>query len=169
MLIFDDDHYYMANVLAEVALAKGCKVIFAAPGGAGRALDAQHDGAASHPGAPAESGAEIVISQALSAIGPDGVTLTCDYTGRTRALACDGVLLVTARHPNDALCRELKADEAALQRAGIIGVTALADAVAPSTIAAAVYDGHRYAREIEDPADPDRAPFRRELAVVTAD
>ena len=103
------------------------------------------------------------------AIGPGGATLTCDYTGRERELACDGVLLVTARHPNDALARALKADEAALKRAGILGVTALADALAPSTIQAAVYDGHRYAREIEDPVDPDRAPFKRELAVVTAD
>ena len=31
LLIYDDDHYYMANVRAEVALAKGRKVIFVTP------------------------------------------------------------------------------------------------------------------------------------------
>jgi dimethylamine/trimethylamine dehydrogenase len=74
--------------------------------------------------------------------------------------------MVTGRLPNDALFQELRSGEAALQRAGIRSVTALADALAPSTIQAAVYDGHRYAREIEDPVDPDMAPFKREFAVV---
>ena len=169
LLIYDDDHYYMANVLAELALARGSKVTFVTPAAQVAPWTLYTMEQHRIQARLLESGAEIITKQAVTAIGPDGVTLTCDYTGRTRELACDGVLLVTARHPKDALCRELQADAAALRRAGILGVTALGDAVAPSTIAAAVYDGHRYAREIEDPVDPDRAPFRREFAVVTAD
>ena len=38
----------------------------------------------------------------------------------------------------------------------------IGDALGPSTIAAAVYAGHRYARELGAPTDDD-VPFRREL------
>ena len=49
-----------------------------------------------------------------------------------------------------------------LQEAGIKSVRAIGDCDAPSTIAQAVYDGHRAARELDaPPANPD-LPFRRE-------
>jgi dimethylamine/trimethylamine dehydrogenase len=157
----------MANVLAEVALAKGCRVTFVTPAAQVAPWTLYTMEQHRIQSRLIEAGAEIVMKHALTAVTTAGALLACEYTGRERTVACDGLLLVTARLPNDALARALKADAAALDRAGIRSVTALADAVAPSTIAAAVYDGHRYAREIEDPVDPDRAPFRREHAVVT--
>ena len=43
-------------------------------------------------------------------------------------------------------------------------VTAIGDALAPATIAHAVYAGRRYAEELDDPPDTgDEVPFRREL------
>ena len=42
----------------------------------------------------------------------------------------------------------------------------IGDCLAPSTIAAAVYDGHRYARELDNPPEPDDVPFRREYTMV---
>jgi dimethylamine/trimethylamine dehydrogenase len=45
-------------------------------------------------------------------------------------------------------------------------VTALGDCLAPSTVAAAVYAGHRYAREFGEAIDPDVTPFKREAIVV---
>ncbi len=169
LLIYDDDHYYMANVLAEVALAKGCRVTFVTPAAQVAPWTLYTMEQHRIQARLLEAGAEVVMKQALTAIGPAGATLTCEYTGRERQVACDGILLVTARLPNDALFQALRGDQGALDRAGIASVTALADAIAPSTIAAAIYDGHRYAREIEAPVDPDRAPFRREFAVVTAE
>jgi len=46
--------------------------------------------------------------------------------------------------------------------------TAIGDALAPGTIAAAVWDGHRYAQDLDDPAaaDPDRIPYRREIIAL---
>ena len=38
--------------------------------------------------------------------------------------------------------------------------------MAPSTIAAAVYDGHRVAREIDNLPDPDAVPFKRERPLI---
>jgi dimethylamine/trimethylamine dehydrogenase len=169
LLIFDDDHNYMANVLAEVAFAKKCRVIYVTPAAQVASWTLYTMEQHRIQARLIEGGAEIHQKESVSAVGPGGVTLTCMYTGRERQVACDGVLMVTARLPNDALVQELRGGEAALQRAGIKSVTALADALAPSTIQAAVYDGHRYAREIEDPVDPDMASFKREFAVVFDD
>ena len=62
----------------------------------------------------------------------------------------DSLVLVTARLPNDALAREL-------------GVTAVGDALAPGTIASAVWDGRRYAEELDTPPRGDDLPYKREV------
>ena len=46
--------------------------------------------------------------------------------------------------------------------ADIDGGTRIGDCLAPGTIAAAVYAGHRYARELGEP-EAEGVPFRREL------
>ena len=44
---------------------------------------------------------------------------------------------------------------------------AVGDAFSPGTIAAAVWDGRRYAEELDaPPGDPDAPPFRREVVEV---
>ncbi len=75
-------------------------------------------------------------------------------------------MLVTSRAPETTLYEALAADEAALADADIGSVTRIGDCLAPSTVAAAVYAGHRYARELEDTSlDPDAPPFRREYTM----
>jgi len=63
--------------------------------------------------------------------------------------------------PEEALYRALLANPEALTTANIKSVTAIGDALAPSTIAAAVYSGHRYARELD--AAVETVPFAREM------
>jgi dimethylamine/trimethylamine dehydrogenase len=109
-----------------------------------------------------EIGVEIVAMHSLAAIHDDAVELACVYTGRRQTRACGSVVLVTARLPEDALYHELTEDADALGRAGVVSVTRIGDCLAPGTIAAAVYGGHRYARELDE-AVPDGVPFRREL------
>ena len=77
-------------------------------------------------------------------------------------LECDALLLVTSRLPNDELAQSL---------AGSGGsVRAVGDAYSPGTIAAAVWDGRRYAEDLDaEPADPDEAPFLREVAELSPD
>ena len=69
--------------------------------------------------------------------------------------------MVTGRRPDDALYQALAADPAALADAGIASVTRIGDCMAPASIAAAVFEGHRYARELDAPA-PAEVPFKRE-------
>jgi dimethylamine/trimethylamine dehydrogenase len=72
------------------------------------------------------------------------------YTGHERDVPLEGLVLVTARLPNDALADEL-------------GATAIGDAYAPGTIATAVWDGRRYAEELDGEPHGDDVPFRREV------
>ena len=93
----------------------------------------------------------------------DRAELACVFTGRKHELACAGLVTVTARLPEDALYRALLEAPEALAQAGIKSVTAIGDACAPGTIAAAVYAGHRAARDLDAPALGDAVPFEREL------
>jgi hypothetical protein len=75
------------------------------------------------------------------------------------------LVLVTARLPDDALHVELTRHPELLQANGIASVTRIGDCLAPSTLASAVYSGHRYARELDEPDGADVA-FRRERVTV---
>jgi dimethylamine/trimethylamine dehydrogenase len=66
------------------------------------------------------------------------------------------------RLPNDAVFHELQASPERLAEAGIKSVLRIGDCFAPSTIAVAVYGGHRCAREMDEPPLAD-VPFKREL------
>jgi dimethylamine/trimethylamine dehydrogenase len=97
-----------------------------------------------------EAGVELALGQALAAVEGGLARLVDVYTGGERELPLDGLVLVTARLPNDALAREL-------------GATPIGDAYAPGTIASAVWDGRRYAEELDAPPQGDAVPFRREV------
>jgi dimethylamine/trimethylamine dehydrogenase len=111
------------------------------------------------------AGVEIVLSRALTEARPGEVDFTCVYTTRELTVAAEALVLVTARLPNDELAIELSEVQ------GAPGVQAIGDAHAPGTIASAVWDGHRYAEELDDPAveDRDRVPFRREIIALAKD
>lgn len=75
---------------------------------------------------------------------------------------CDTVILVTSRRSEDSLYRELKARKSEWEANGISNVFVIGDAEAPRIIADATFDGHRLAREIEDPDPQHQKPFKRE-------
>jgi dimethylamine/trimethylamine dehydrogenase len=82
-----------------------------------------------------------------------------------RWLEFDSLVLVTGRHSQDALYRQLKADKAKWSDNGVKDVYLIGDAEAPRLIADATFSGHRLAREIEE-ANPQFAkPYKREVAV----
>jgi dimethylamine/trimethylamine dehydrogenase len=112
-----------------------------------------------------EAGVELVLSHALAGADATGVRLACAYTGRETVLSADTLVLATARVPQDRLVGELEALD------GGPCVRPIGDAYAPGTIAAAVWDGHRYAQDLDDPAalDPDRIPLRREIIALADD
>ena len=162
VVVWDDDHYYMGGVMAEALAAKGYQVTYATP--ASEASTWTRNTMEQHfiQKRLLEAGVEIIVSHTLTAIAPDHAVLDCVFTGRQKILEVDAVLPVTARLPEETLLHELRAAD--LAAAGIESVTAIGDALAPATIAHAIYAGRRYAEELDATLlPPDTLPFRREI------
>ncbi|MFQ5567613.1 MAG: FAD-dependent oxidoreductase, partial [Paracoccaceae bacterium] len=164
VLIWDDDHGYMGGVLAELLAGEGYATTYATP-----ATDASTwtHYTMEQPFIQKrllEQGVTIRASRNLERIEPGTVALACIYTGREEMLKADAVVLVTSRRSNDTLARDLEARRGDWAAAGIANVTAIGDALAPATIAHAVYAGRRYAEELDAEPLPEGAlPFRREI------
>jgi dimethylamine/trimethylamine dehydrogenase len=108
----------------------------------------------------------IRLNTRLAACRKGEAELVCAYTDAPSRIDCAALVLVTSRLPNDRVYLDLKAREADWADVGIQSVKAIGDGLAPSTIAAAVYAGHRYAREFGEVIDPDVVPFKREVIQV---
>ncbi|MDH3474151.1 MAG: NAD(P)-binding protein [Rhodospirillales bacterium] len=165
VLIFDDDHFYLGGVLAETLRDRGLDVSLATPAAQVSAWTQNTMEQVRIERRLLARGVEIVTRRNLTRIGRGEVELACMATDRRQTRAAASVVLVTARLPEDRLYRELTAEPEARAAAGIKSVTAIGDCRAPATIAAAVYAGHRYARELDAPA-AQGVPFKRELAAL---
>jgi dimethylamine/trimethylamine dehydrogenase len=168
VLLYDDDHYYMGGVLAELLVKHGHQVIFVTP--SIRVSDWSYNTLeqAFIQKRLIELGVEIQVTRGLTRVGKDHVETACVYSDRRAETACDAVVMVTARLPQDALYLALKARQSEWQAAGIRSVKVIGDAQAPAPIAWATYAGHRYAEELDAPDIGDAVPFRRELAQLAA-
>ncbi len=156
VLLYDDDEYYMGGVLAEKLAREGREVIFATPGDCVSAYGAYTVEQGRTQARLLELGVELRCAQELRAFSEEGALLACAYSGREQRLACDSLLLVTARLPNDSLYAELQEAIAAGAGGAPKTLRKIGDCNAPAIIAAAVYAGHRFARELEEPETPLR-------------
>ena len=112
---------------------------------------------------------ELRTSTGVSAVLDDGLRTECAFTGREGRIDADAVLLVTARLPADGLYQELLQRTGERADRGLRSVRAVGGALVPGTIAAAVWEGRRYAEELEAPTDDsDTTPYRRELTALDA-
>jgi len=169
VVVYDDDHYYMGGVLAELLAQKGCDVTLVTPAPyvsdwARNTLEQK----AIHLRL-VQAGVEIVLNRGVTAILRDGVETNCSYTDRRVLTGCDAVVMVASRQSDDALFHALQARQADWADAGIASVQRIGDAEAPGPIAWATYAGHRYARELETPPLGDALPFRREVTALAPD
>jgi dimethylamine/trimethylamine dehydrogenase len=167
VVVYDDDHYYMGGLLAERLVEQGCRVTLITP--SSEVSNWTRNTMEQHfiQKRLLESGVVIIANRAVSDIRRDSVATVCTFTGRVTDHPAEAVVLVTARLPNEGLAQSLAARRDEWLEAGLASVTAIGDALAPSTIAAAVYAGRRYAEEFEAPAIGDAVPFRREITGLT--
>ena len=149
--IYDDDHYYMASVIAELLASEGYRVTLATQGMCVASwteytLEQRHI-----ENRLLNVGIQILARHQLTEVGEGWLQLTNTLTGEVSNHE-GSVVSVTARLPRDELFEVLK---------GKIPVRRIGDCFGPSIIAAAVYEGHRYAREFDTDIDPDAVPFNR--------
>jgi dimethylamine/trimethylamine dehydrogenase len=162
--LYDDDHFYMGSVLAELLVAKGNRVHVITPA----VKVAEWTDNTLEQGTIMRRlltlGVEIHPSKAPEAVGAKEMTLACTWTGRQTALPCDSVVLVTSRTPNDHLFHATKARD--WQAAGIKSLKLIGDAAAPGPIAWATYAGRNWAEGLDQPDPGDALTFRREIAAL---
>jgi dimethylamine/trimethylamine dehydrogenase len=172
VLIYDDDHYYMAGALAERLRKQGLEVHLVTPSvKVSEFTDMTMEQQRIQAGL-LKMGVQIQTSTFIASVSAatDGglhVELANTYTDARMPLQCASLLLVTMRDPVDELFTALQARQGEWQGAGIKTVQCVGDAFAPGTVAAAVYAGHRAARELDAGELPlDTVPFRREMVGI---
>lgn len=154
VIVYDDDHYVMAAVIAELLAREGHAVTYVTTAGLVGFWSRYTAEQARSQARLIELGVEIIVSQSVEAVlGADPSSahaeLACVFTGRRRAIPCGGFVPVTSREPNDALWHALISEPVANAGAGIASIQRIGDCKAPALIAHAVYDGHRTARMID--------------------
>ncbi|MEW9307448.1 NAD(P)-binding protein [Labrys neptuniae] len=166
IVLFDDDHYYMGGVLAELLARQGASVTLVTPSAyvSDWTRNTLEQGAIHRR--LVEHGVEIVLNRTVARIDADVVVTACSYTGAEARLEADGVVLVTARQQKDELWQALTARQDEWAGSGIRSIKVIGDAEAPGPIAWATYAGHRYARELDEPDIGDALPFRREITAL---
>ena len=166
VLVYDDDMFYMAGVLAERLVKAGLEVVYVTPGDTASSwtvhtleLDAINKRLRT-------LGVKVITASTLLGVRDGVAELAPNYGETSQRLAIGAVVPVTSCLPEDSLFHELMGDEEAIKVAGIKSITRIGDCLAPGPIAYAVYAGHRYAREL-DTNDTAAVKFRRPLPYMT--
>jgi dimethylamine/trimethylamine dehydrogenase len=168
VVIFDDDNFYLGGVIAEKLRGEGHDVTLATTESVVSAWTSHTLEQHRIQARILNLDIAVVANHNVTRISAGEVELACLFTDRRQTIAATSLVMVTSRQPNNGLYLDLVGDCEALSAAGIASVESIGDCDVPSTIAAAVYDGHRAAREMDAvPDDPD-LPFRREHIALDA-
>ena len=155
VVVYDDDHYYMGSVIAERIAKSGQKVTLVTPQDTISAWGYYTYDRWRAQSRLMEMGVKLIVSKTLKDFGGGLAKLSCTYTGADTSLDCASVVMVTSRKPNDTIYTELSTlTDSNLDKAPKT-LKRIGDCEAPAIIAAAVYSGHRYARNLEESIDPD--------------
>ena len=167
VLVYDDDHYYMGSVIAEQLIADGYRVALATPHSVVASWTDYTLEQSRIQARLLELGVQLFTNFQLQAITPGQVLLGSVYTDQTESIEASSVVMVTSRVPEDSLFQDLQQNPGQLLDAGIRTLKPVGDCLGPATIAAAVYEGHRFARELgEEVSD---IPFQREITELSTE
>lgn len=161
VLVFDDDSYYMAAVIAELLQATASGVTYVTPENLVASFGAETAEQHGTQRRLMELGIDLILAHNLDGFDGNEAVLKCSFTEYSRTVHADAVVMVTARSPNETLYRQLL-ERLADNTAGTVKtIRRIGDCEAPAIIASAVYAGHRCAREFDDPG-ADRYCTRRD-------
>jgi dimethylamine/trimethylamine dehydrogenase len=154
-LVFDDDGFYMAGVLAEKLRENGNEVIYVTPQTMVSYWSQYTEEQERVHRRLSGVGVQIELNRELVSFDGANATLSCTYTESKQTVPVDNLVLVTCRTPQDGLYHELVDAIAQNAEGAPKSVKRIGDAEAPSIIATAIYAGHKYARELDCEIDPD--------------
>ncbi|HEX3423845.1 MAG TPA: FAD-dependent oxidoreductase [Sphingomicrobium sp.] len=160
VIIWDDDHYYMGGILAELCRYAGHKVTIVTTAPMVSAWTANTLEALPIARRLAKMGVEIRPYTSVTGYRAGAVQLASVLTGEAFEHEAGALVSVTARLPVDDLFEKLR-DR--WKDAGIVSMARIGDCLAPSTIQQAVYSGHKWARELDEEAS---SLIPRELPMI---
>jgi dimethylamine/trimethylamine dehydrogenase len=172
-VIYDDDHYYMGGVLAELLAMNGCRVSLVTPAPvisywSQFTLEQERIQAKLM-----KLGVRLYPQNVVREIRKDSVKLSNTISGDEIELPRDGVVLVSDRTPNDSIYQALRVSTAFgpdtlrhSTNAAPRGLRIIGDAEAPNIIAQAVFAGHLAAREFDE-GKGEGTPFKVERVLLT--
>ena len=158
VVLYDDDHFYLGGVLAELLVQNGCDLTLVTPAPLVSYWTQFTLEQSKIQTRLMKLGVKLFSQTLLTEIQPDAVTLTHSLTGNATVLPRDGVVLITDRISNDDLYYEL---QPALAEGKLKTLRLIGDAEAPNIIAQAVFSGHLAAREFDE-KPVDGTPFKIE-------
>lgn len=154
-IVYDEDGYYLGGVIAEKVRANGGEVTYVTPADAVSQWAENTSERWKIRTHMMRLGIRIELSKSLQSFDGTTATLACEYSGDETTHTAASVVMVTYRKTKDALYHDLL-DGAGGDAATLpFTLTRIGDCEAPAIIAAAVYAGHKYARELDAPIDPD--------------
>ena len=165
VVIFDDDHYYMASVLAEKLVKEGNEVVFVTPASIVSEWSLNTLDQPFIQKRLIELGVQIICNKSISKVGRDTVDLSCKYTGKISSLETGNILFVTSRQPLNELYKSFSQDEITRHKL-IKSIDIIGDANAPAPIAWATYAGYNYAFNLDKAVDDNTLPFKREITEI---
>lgn len=145
VVVYDDDHYFMAASIALLLARAGRTVHYVSTYSLVAGYTQYTNEQRVLHTAVANECAEVRLLTGLQAMTAGTVVMRDLYTGALSTLACDAVVLVTGRTPQDALWTAVRERSTTVHRVG--------DALAPGTIAAAVHNGYLFGRELSTDVD----------------
>jgi dimethylamine/trimethylamine dehydrogenase len=160
-VVFDDDDYYMGGVVAETLRARGVQqVSLVTPNALASAWTVNTLEQQKIQKRLLELDVAVVANANLRAARRGELELACMFTNRLRTMPVKSLVLVTARLPKRKLFDDLERVMAAMPGHGIRLLARIGDCITPGTIAWAVFEGRKFAEELDQPA-------RGHLSVLT--
>ena len=149
VLVYDDDHYYMGSLMAELLRRAGRETLLVTPASdvaefTRYTLEHERIARRLHG-----LGVRMLTHHAIRTLCAGEARLAHALTGAECRVPAASVVMVTARRPRDALYHALTQHPDPLRESGILSVTRIGDCLAPGAIVHATFAGHRYARELD--------------------
>ena len=162
VVIYDDDHYYLGSAIALRLCSAGVRVAMVTPEVALAGWSQHTEEHSLMMEALIEAGVQIITAKGLVGWQSGTVQLECIYSGSESIIETDYLVPVSARVANDELWHGLDAQREKFTDRGGLSLQRTGDCRAPGIIAAAVYAGHKAARELGQ----TEVKFKRDRVVV---
>lgn len=140
VIVYDEDYFYMATVVAERLAAAGCKVTYVTTASDPAPWTLNTLELVHVINSMNEIGIEIVVGTSIVSISEGHVKTSRLLTGAEHIRAADAVVLVTGQISDDNLYHELVKKRDAGE---IVSVERIGDCLGPGQIAQATRDGRK--------------------------